>query len=217
MHVQGPNNDVLFYVARHGETVWNAIKRIQGQLSYYVEADGTKVAVTLTEKGRDQAARLGVKLRTINFTRCYSSDLLRAVDTAIIVTKDRNLPINQDALLRERSRGKWEGKFETEFAAAPAEEKNDVESDESMCGRLFSFFKDAAQANPGGTVLVIAHERVVTNLAVQILNLPCRANDIPVDHTGLLQIRYRDGNMNVEGMEGISIPAGAASPKNKLI
>ncbi len=36
MNVQIPNNDVLFYVARHGETVWNAIKRIQGQLSYYV-------------------------------------------------------------------------------------------------------------------------------------------------------------------------------------
>lgn len=42
---------VTVTVVRHGETTWNAVKRIQGQLSYYTEKNGQVVPVTLSEKG----------------------------------------------------------------------------------------------------------------------------------------------------------------------
>mgnify|MGYP003393022637 CR=1 FL=1 len=152
---------VTLTLVRHGETTWNAIKRIQGQLSYYTEQDGTVVPITLSDKGRQQAEQIEQKLRTMKFSRCYSSDLKRAVDTAIIVTKNLNLPILQDSRLRERSRGEWEGKFESEFSKASQAEKQNIEGDESMCERIFSFLNHAAAENPNGTVLVVVHERVI--------------------------------------------------------
>src|SRR5262249_51033815 len=136
----------------------------------------------------------------------FASDLKRALDTAIIVTKDRNLPIKQDARLRERSRGKWEGKFESEFSAAPAEEKTDAETDASMCDRLFGFLTDTANSIPNGKVLVIGHERVITNIVVKVLNLPLKPNDIPVDHTGMIKLRYTGAAWEIESMQGINIP-----------
>lgn len=204
-----PANAVSVTIVRHGETTWNAIKRIQGQLSYYTEDDGSVVPVTLSEKGRSQAEQLGQKLRTMQFTSVYASDLKRAVDTAVIATKDLNLPIIQDERLRERSRGKWEGKFESEFSKAPAEEKLGVETDDSMCDRLFSFLNEAAAENPDGNILVIGHERVITNIVVKVLKLTIKPNDIPVDHTGVLKLSYANSAWTVKDMQGISVPEHA--------
>jgi broad specificity phosphatase PhoE len=67
------------YVARHGETLSNLEKRLTGR-----EGDPL-----LTEKGIEQAKKLGEILKDIAFDAVYSSPLNRAVDTVKIAFGDK--------------------------------------------------------------------------------------------------------------------------------
>ena len=58
-----------FYIFRHGQTVWNAEGRPQGQHEY---------PVPLTMEGREQAQKLADKLKGKKIKLIVSSDLLRA-------------------------------------------------------------------------------------------------------------------------------------------
>ena len=60
------------YIIRHGESETNLAKRWTGWHD-----------VHLTEKGRSDAKRVGELLKSISFDRIYSSDLIRAVETAV--------------------------------------------------------------------------------------------------------------------------------------
>ncbi len=201
-----PVSGLTVTIARHGQTTWNAIKRIQGQLSWFTEADGTIVPVTLSEKGVRQAGKLAIKLRDTVFTHCFTSDLKRAVDTVEIVMKGRDISILQDPRLRERSRGKWEGKFESEYSAAPADQKTDTETDESMCNRLFGFLNEKAKEIPQGNVLILGHERVITNIFVKVKNLLHKPNEIDVKHTGTITLRYTNNSWELTDSQGIMLP-----------
>jgi probable phosphoglycerate mutase len=83
---------------RHGETVWNAEARLQGQLDS-----------PLSARGRAQAARLADALRDEGLSVVISSDLGRAVDTARGFAGALGLPLATDGGLRERSFGMLEG------------------------------------------------------------------------------------------------------------
>ena len=60
-----------FYLARHGETQWNTIKRLQGRLDS-----------PLTERGKLQAQVLGQSLQNQGIELIVSSALFRAANTA---------------------------------------------------------------------------------------------------------------------------------------
>ncbi|XP_052195780.1 phosphoglycerate mutase-like protein 4 isoform X4 [Diospyros lotus] len=87
-------------VIRHGETEWNASKRLQGQLD-----------VELNDVGRQQAAAVGHRLsmeRKISVV--YSSDLRRAIDTAEkIASSCGGVEVSKDPDLRERHLGDLQG------------------------------------------------------------------------------------------------------------
>lgn len=83
-------------LARHGETDWNRDHRWQGY-----------TGPGLNEQGRRQAMRLATSLDSI--VAIYSSDSVRAVETAEIVGVSLGLAVETDARLREVSFGEWEG------------------------------------------------------------------------------------------------------------
>jgi probable phosphoglycerate mutase len=89
----------VLYVARHGETDWNAQARWQGHTD-----------VPLNETGRAQARVLAHTLRTAGLAGVVASDLVRAQETAQIVAVELGLAVAYvDAALRERSFGIFEG------------------------------------------------------------------------------------------------------------
>ncbi len=86
------------YVMRHGETAWNAEGKIQGR------AD-----IPLNENGRELARITGEALKDVPFTRVYTSPLIRAKETAMIVKGDRQIPVIEDERIQEISFGICEG------------------------------------------------------------------------------------------------------------
>ena len=86
------------YFIRHGETIWNKEKKIQGQSD-----------IPLNEYGKELAHITAEAIKDIPFDIVYSSPLIRAKETAEILVKNRNLEIYEHPLLTEMSFGEGEG------------------------------------------------------------------------------------------------------------
>jgi len=101
-------------LVRHGETAYNAIGRYQGHMQ-----------ISLNDTGFAQATRVGERLRQHHFAAIYSSDLLRAVQTATAIAAHHHQPVSELAGFREIDVGLWEhltvaeiaAQFPTDFAA----------------------------------------------------------------------------------------------------
>lgn len=83
---------------RHGQTDYNAEGRLQGQ-----------VDIPLNTVGTSQAQTAAKVLARFHPSTVYSSDLVRARDTAQALADRVNLPVVLDERLRERHFGAWEG------------------------------------------------------------------------------------------------------------
>lgn len=81
---------------RHGETTWNAERRLAGWTD-----------VPLTELGRAQAASLRGRVDEASFEGIWASDLSRAMDTGRLAVGQEP---SADARLREMDFGQLEGK-----------------------------------------------------------------------------------------------------------
>ncbi len=82
------------YLVRHGETVWNAERRIQGQ------SDSP-----LTEKGEQQAWQVGERVKHLGITHIIASDLGRTRRTAEIIADACGCSVTLDPRLRELNMG----------------------------------------------------------------------------------------------------------------
>jgi glucosyl-3-phosphoglycerate phosphatase len=94
---------------RHGQTDYNAASRMQGQLD-----------TGLSDLGRDQAIAAAEVLAKRQPLVIVSSDLRRALDTAVALGERSGLPVLVDTRLRETHLGDWQGMTHLEVdAAAP--------------------------------------------------------------------------------------------------
>ncbi len=87
------------YIVRHGETMWNREKRLQGHKD-----------IMLNESGIEAAKRTGDALKDVHFDKIYSSPLTRAYDTAMYIKGDRDISIIKDDRIKEIKLGDLEGK-----------------------------------------------------------------------------------------------------------
>ena len=85
-------------LARHGQSVWNEVRRFQGTTD-----------VGLSALGRRQAEALGRAVRRRKLAAAYVSPMERALDTATIALAGTGVPIVPMDELRELCLGEWEG------------------------------------------------------------------------------------------------------------
>ena len=149
-------------MVRHGETAWNAEGRVQGQLD-----------IPLNETGRWQAHRLALALADEAIDAVYSSDLLRALETARAVSAGSGREIVTDRGLRERGFGEFEGMTFKEIEARWPEQSERWRRRDPAFGPaggevLADFYTRSvdtvarlAQAHPGQTIAVVAHGGVL--------------------------------------------------------
>lgn len=143
-------------LARHGETLWNAEGRWQGQTD-----------VPLSDIGRLQARLLGARIGRLWEkgalpipVLAFSSDLSRARETAELLLHNagKTLPIETDPDLRERYFGSWEGKTSEEAGSPPGsgERAADAEDYASVWVRMNRALETIWERNQD-TVLVVGH------------------------------------------------------------
>jgi broad specificity phosphatase PhoE len=144
------------YLARHGESDWNAERRWQGH------ADRP-----LTARGREQAAALAERLAHVELEAVYASDLRRAWETAEPVARAHGLEVVRLPELREVNVGSWSGltREECEARFPEAFERwrsggqgwEDGEMYDEMAERVVEALRLLAAVHPDGSVLVVSH------------------------------------------------------------
>ncbi|MEZ5492710.1 MAG: histidine phosphatase family protein [Gammaproteobacteria bacterium] len=101
------------HLIRHGETDWNAMRRVQGQMES-----------RLSEQGRQQASQLAVVLNGLPISRVYCSSSLRTRETAHILFSESAVEISYHDELREIYLGPWEGNLYDELAEQDPDQYN---------------------------------------------------------------------------------------------
>lgn len=161
------------FLIRHGETLWNQEQRCQGFTD-----------VALSEKGLDQAERLGRYLaKTVRLNAVYSSDLIRARKTAEIIAQKQGLEVQVDPRLRELNQGELEGKnlmsmlenYPGLLEKWMKEPKEVVmpggESLVQLQARAWSAFSEILERNEGGTLAIIGHNLCNTTILLKLLDM----------------------------------------------
>jgi probable phosphoglycerate mutase len=144
------------YLVRHGETDWNAVRRIQGSTD-----------IPLNSMGRDQARTTGRLLARREWNGIYSSPLSRAFETASIIAAEVALhtPSTIDAIV-ERNYGDAEGldgvQIDERFPGdtpVPGRETHDEVAD-----RVIPALIGLAQSRPGSALIVVTHGGVIRSV-----------------------------------------------------
>lgn len=165
------NNVCTIYIVRHGESETNILET-RGEP---FRADLEKSS-KLTEKGRQQAKNLAEKFKDIQFDAIFSSDYLRAQETAKILKLERKIAIASKEEIREKQFGSWAGRwhlmknkvYET-IQTLPEEDKmkfvfDDVEIEEDVYNRFRTFLTKIATEYIGKTILVVCHGTIMRTL-----------------------------------------------------
>lgn len=163
----------MLYIMRHGRTDWNDLRKIQGRTD-----------IPLNEEGRKMAKETSERYSGINIDRIYCSTLKRAVETAELFAKERNIPIVQDERLVEMSFGVCEGierSFEIPDCPINAlfnDPANYIpveggESFEELYARTGSFIDDIMPlVEDGMDILIIGHGAMNRSIINRIKGLP---------------------------------------------
>lgn len=190
---------VTIYLTRHGETQWNLENRLQGSKDS-----------ELTEKGINNAKRLGERLKDIPFNAIYSSPSGRAFKTAEYIKSNKDVPIYTDDNLKEIHLGDWEGKTKEEISAI---ESSSIEflnfwnnpisyNHKPHKGEDLSLFKQRVataleriiSSNEEGNILIVTHAVVIKAILSFTRNIPTeRMWDPPFIHGTSLTIFNWDG------------------------
>jgi probable phosphoglycerate mutase len=160
-------------LVRHGETEWNRVHRLQGGGS-----DNP-----LNETGKQQAAKVALRLKDEKIQAVYSSPLQRAAFTAQEIARYHQLEVTLLPALKEIEIGKLEGVFSAtlpqrfdEFICRDRHlldpDNHPGESIAAVQARAWDAVRDIAARNPGGTLVVVSHYFVIMTLVCQVLGLP---------------------------------------------
>ena len=174
-------------LARHGETAWNALGRLQGHTD-----------IPLNDAGREQARALAAGFRDAGITAVWTSDLVRARQTGEIVASALGLDAPAvDPELRERRFGVFEGLTRHECATQHPEAWQAWQAQTGTppggepradaAARLAHALGRIA-ATGGGPALVISHGAVMRLWLMELLGatVPLVANGTTyvVEHDG---------------------------------
>jgi glucosyl-3-phosphoglycerate phosphatase len=152
---------------RHGQTIWNAERRFQGQTD-----------IPLDETGEAQAEYAARRLATLRPDAIFSSDLTRAASTAAPLARLTGLSITLDKDLRERSGGDWEGLTDDEIAERyPAERASwnppNGEPTVAVADRVrVALARIAATLADGQLAVVVSHGAALRLGMERLLGLP---------------------------------------------
>jgi 2,3-bisphosphoglycerate-dependent phosphoglycerate mutase len=199
-----PSKTTSILLIRHGETAWNAERRLQGHLD-----------IALNLEGERQARLLGAALAGERLDAIVASDLLRARQTAQALARVHAMPVQVDSALRERCYGGFEGmlysdiaqRFPREFAAWQARDvdalppagANRGETFRQFHGRVTGAMLGWATAHPGKTLALVAHGGVLECAYRAALGLPLESpRDFKVHNASINRFTVEKGKLRLQ-------------------
>lgn len=148
---------------RHGQTLWNAENRHQGQID-----------IPLNDVGREQARHAAQTLVAMKPTHIIASDLERALETGQILADLAGINLSTDERLRETFAGEWQGMMRDEIVAKyPAD---------------YAAWGGDSEIRPGGgETRWEVSQRVVAAIEDALLNIPAGGTLVVASHGGALR------------------------------
>jgi broad specificity phosphatase PhoE len=198
-------------LCRHGQSEWNAQGRVQGQAP---EAGG------LTDLGRWEAQQLGLRLQGQGVAALYASDLLRAWETAEMVARVVELPVQPDPRWREIDLGVWQGMHPKEVDARwPTAQIRELdlprgetgETYAALSARTLAAIEDLHIRHAGQTVAVICHGG---NVRAALMATPAPWDDepdprrVPIPNTSVTVVQANSAGLQAIMIADVSHLAG---------
>ena len=175
----------MIYLLRHGQTAFNAERRMQGHMD-----------IPLNPHGVRQAAAMGALLRDLipdpADWRIVASPLMRAQDTARAAGAALGLPVETDRRLIEVTVGEWEGRLLDDVAAEHPElfksrqwffHAPGGETYDQMAGRIGAWL-DELPPEPERKVIAVCHgvtSRILRGLYLGLSADDALQQDVPQD------------------------------------
>jgi len=192
----------VVYLSRHGETEANLAHRYAGRAT-----DG------LTRSGRAQVEALSERVASRGIGAIWTSELVRAQETAEILAEKLGVPVLLDRRLAEIQMGPWEGLTESEVARRyPAEyrlwlekpDEVDMEGRETLgvlAERVLAAVASASEhADP---ILLVSHVAPIRVAILRTLGLPLRLyKQVRVENAECFEICSWLGEVRRSGSSG---------------
>ena len=179
---------------RHGETEWNSQLRMQGHSNS-----------ALSAVGRGQIQALGEWMKNVSFDHIYSSDSLRARQTAEAITQYSGHTLQFDQRIREKNLGVFEGLTSIEareqfpeiyrlFKTGGANYVIDEgESTQQVLDRALEFIEEIRLRHPEQRVVMVTHGGVVRVLMKHTLGLSLDApTSFLIKNTGIFRLVWNE-------------------------
>ncbi|WP_144525806.1 histidine phosphatase family protein [Bacillus pumilus] len=174
-------------LVRHGETDWNAAKRIQGRTD-----------IPLNDTGKWQAEQTGLYLKDAHWDVVISSPLTRAKETAHLILKhiDAPLVIMDDFI--ERDYGDAEGmSFEERQKLFPDKQYPNMEPLETIQDRMVEGIEKVREAYPNQQVLIVAHGAAIHALLTTLADEHLGLENTRLVNACLNYVEWKDGKWKV--------------------
>ena len=170
-----PGSPTRIFLVRHGATTLAAEDRFAGVTD-----------APLSEEGREQAMRLGLRLSGEKIAAIYASPLDRTVATAKLLAEPHGLRVQTQGAFREISHGHWEQmtrrEVEERFPAESAEWEKDPytfaprggETGLAVTARALPAFIELIRKHSGENVVVVSHKATIRLLLSSLLGFDPR-------------------------------------------
>lgn len=198
-------SEVTFLLVRHGETDWNVERRVQGQTNNPLNKRGVAQAQAVTEKLIKEHPDIAA---------IYSSDLSRAYDTGVELSKRLGIPIRKCVSLREINTGVSEGmtvaekealygskhrelnekypdrKIRWDYSSVPGEET----LNQLVC-RIKQQLVAIAKSEPNGTVAIFSHGKAIRATVADITDSDIET--VSIANTAIVEVIYNEGRFRL--------------------
>lgn len=191
-------NILSYGLFRHGETIWNSEKRVQGH------GDSP-----LTAKGISTLREWAMHLALENWQHILCSDLGRVRQTVDILNEVLNIPVSIDSNLREQNWGQWEGmrvrdvydKYSEELACQsrlgwdfrPPGGESRIE----VRNRFFQALEDHRQRTDVKNILVVCHLGVIKCAIYSVAKRKFLENEPPLLKNGTMHTLIFNGEYSL--------------------
>lgn len=181
-------------LVRHGETDWNAAKRIQGRTD-----------IPLNDTGKWQAEQTGLYLKDAHWDVVISSPLSRAKETAHLILQHVHAPLVIMDDFIERDYGDAEGmSFEERQKLFPNKQYPNMEPLSALQDRMLEGIEKVRATYPDKRVLIVAHGAAIHALLTALADEHMGIKDTRLENACLNYVEWTDGEWKVNDYNVVS-------------